>query len=230
MHQFCHRCGGELPAGVGESAFCPHCGAPQLRLSLENQSAPETAAGDLAASTGAMPPPRPKTIVWKAAIRSALFVAAIAALLSLGAMRSQLLSSVTMLWVFSASLVTMSLYQRAQPSAWMDVRVGARIGVVVGLCLALALGASTAGWGLISRYVLHSMAGFDAEMAEMLKHSLQQMPPDKAGTISGLVQSPEFRGGLMAAGFATMSVMLLLLSTVGGAFAGLLRMRRGPVV
>ena len=228
MHQFCHRCGGELPAGVGESAFCPHCGAPQLRLSLENQSAPETVAGDLAASTGAMPPPRPKTIVWKAAIRSALFVAAIAALLSLGAMRSQLLSSVTMLWVFSASLVTMSLYQRAQPSAWMDVRVGARIGVVVGLCLALALGASTAGWGLISRYVLHSMASFDAQMAEMLNHSLQQMPPEKASTVAGLVHSPEFRGAVMTGGFAMMSAMLLLMSTLGGAFAGLLRMRRGP--
>jgi len=229
MQEFCHGCGGELPDGSGESPFCPQCGSPQLRLSLENQSAPETAA-DGAASTGATPPPRPRMVEWKAAIRCALLVSAVAAALSLGAVRIQVLSSITMLWVLSASLITLSLYQRARPSAWMDVRIGARIGVLVGLCLAVALGASTAGWAMISRYVLHSMAGFDAEMAEMLKHSLQQMPPDKAGTISGLVQSPEFRGGLMAAGFATMSVMLLLLSTVGGAFAGLLRMRRGPVV
>lgn len=229
MHEFCHRCGGELPPGVGESAFCPHCGAPQLRLSLENQSAPETAVGDLAASTGAMPPPRPKAIVWKAAIRSALFVAAIAAVLSLGAMRIQLLSGITMLWVFSASIVTMSLYQRAQPSAWMDMRVGARIGVVVGLCLALALGASTAGWGLLSRYVLHSMTSFDAQMADVLNHSFQQMPPEKASLVTGLVHSPEFRGGVMIGGFAMMSAMLLVMSTLGGAFAGLLRMRRGPV-
>ena len=230
MHQYCHRCGGELPTADGESPFCPHCGAPQLRLSLENQSVPESATDDSAASTGAKPPPRPKTIMWKAAIRCALFVAGVAAVLSLGAVRIQVFSSLTMLWVFSASLITMSLYQRSQPAAWMDMRVGARIGLVVGLCLALALGASTAGLGLISRYVLHSMAGFDTQMAEMLKHSLDQMPPEKASEIAGLVHSPEFRGGVMAGGFATMSAMLLVLSTAGGAFAGLLRMRRGPAV
>jgi len=230
MHQSCHRCGGELPAADGDSPFCPHCGAPQLRLSLENQSAPDAGTADLTASTGAMPPPQPKMILWKPAIRCALFVAGIAAVLSLGAVRVQVLSSVTMLWVFSASLITMSLYQRSQPAAWMDIRVGARIGVVVGLCLALALGASTAGWALISRYVLHSMGGFDSEMADVLKHSLEQMPPDRASLVAGLVQSPEFRGGIMAAGFGMMSAMLLLLSTLGGAFAGLLRMRRGPAV
>jgi hypothetical protein len=32
----------------------------------------------------------------------------------------------------------------------------------------------------------------------------------------------------MLAGFAIVSALLLLLSTLGGAFAGLLRMRRGP--
>jgi len=80
---------------------------------------------------------------------------------------------------------------------------------------------------VISRYVLHSMGSFDAQMTEMVKHSLQQMPPDKASSILGFVQSPEFRGGVAAAGFGLTSAMLLVLSTIGGAFAGLLRMRRG---
>jgi hypothetical protein len=165
---------------------------------------------------------------WKAAIRCAVLVAAVAAALSLAAMRVDALSSVTLLWVFSASLIALSLYQRQRPAAWMDIRVGARIGVVVGLCLALALGAATAGWGVISRYVLHSMGSFDTQMTEMVKHSLQQIPPDKVGSIIGLVQSPEFRGGIVTTGFGLTSVMLLVLSTIGGAFAGLLRMRRGP--
>ena len=230
MHQFCHRCGGDLPDSGGESPFCPHCGAPQLRLSLENQSLPDGVTDNGSASTGATPPPRPRLVEWKAAIRCAVLVSVVAAALSLGAVRIQVLSSVTLLWVFSASLITMSLYQRLRPAAWMDVRIGARIGVVVGLFLAVALGASTAGWGMISRYALHSMGGFDVQMEEMLKHSLQQMPADRASSVTGLVQSPEFRGGTMAAGFATMSLVLLLLSTLGGAFAGLLRMRRGAAV
>jgi hypothetical protein len=227
MPQFCHRCGGELPDGSDESPFCPHCGAPQLRLSLENQSAAEPAASG---TTGAVPPPRPRQVDWKAAIRCSLLVSAVAAALSLGAVRVEVLSSVVLLWVFSASLIALSLYQRLRPTAWMDIRVGARIGVVVGLCLALALGAATAGWGVISRFGLHSMGSFDAQMTEMVKHSLQQVPPDKVGSIVGFVQSPEFRGGVATAGFGLTSVMVLLLSTIGGAFAGLLRMRRGPAV
>jgi hypothetical protein len=144
--------------------------------------------------------------------------------LSLGAVRVQVLSSITMLWVFSASLVTLSLYQRLRPSAWMDVRVGARIGVVVGIGLALALGSATAAWGVIARYVFHSMSSFDADMTVQLKHVLQQVPADKVG----FYLSPEFRAGMMTAVFGMMAVVLLLLSVLGGAFAGLLRMRRGP--
>jgi hypothetical protein len=227
MPQICHRCGGELPDSSGESPFCPQCGAPQLRLSLENQSAAEPAAPG---TTGAAAPPRPRQVDWKAAIRCALLVSGVAAALSLGAARVEVLSSVMLHWVFSASLVALSLYQRQRPAAWMDIRVGARIGVVVGLCLAIALGAATAGWGMISRYVLHSMGSFDVQMTDMVKHSLQQIPPDKVGSIVGFVQSPEFRGGVVAAGFGLTSAMLLVLSIIGGAFAGLLRMRRGPAV
>jgi hypothetical protein len=230
MHQFCHRCGGELPEGSGESPFCPHCGAPQLTLSIENQSAADPEVDPSAPSTGMVPPPRPRQVDWKAAIRCAVMVSAVAAALSLGAARVEVLSSVTLLWVFSASLITLGLYQRLRPTAWMDVRIGARIGVMVGLCLALALGAATAGWGVFSRFFLRSMGSFDAQMADMVKHSLQQMPPDRAATVIGFMQSPEFRGGIAAAGFAAASIMLLLLSTLGGAFAGLLRMRRGPAV
>ena len=96
--------------------------------------------------------------------------------------------------------------------------------------MTLALGVATASWGVVSRYALHSMGSFDAQMTDMVKHSLAQMPPDKAGSITGFVQSPEFRGGVVAAGFGLTSAMLLLLSTIGGAFAGLLRMRRGRTI
>ena len=226
MPQYCHRCGGDLPEASGESPFCPHCGSPQLRLSLENQSVPETAPG----TTGATPPPRPRQVDWKAAIRCAMLVSGVAAALSVGAERLAVLSTLSTLWVFSASLIALSLYQRQRPAAWMDIRVGARIGVVVGLCLAIALGAATAGWGVVSRYVLHSMGTFDAQMIEVTKWWAQQMPPDRAREFVAMMQSPEIRGGAAAAGFGLTSVMLLLLSTAGGAFAGLLRMRRGPVV
>ena len=232
MQESCHRCGGELPAGSGESPFCPHCGSPQLFLSLENQSLEtggEAAQGaEGAATTGILPPPSPRQVEWKTAIRCAAAVAAIGALLSLGSMRVQMLSPVSFLWVMSASLITMGLYQKRRPAAWMDVSIGARIGLVVGLCLAVGLGAAMAGWGLVARFALHSMGGFDAQIKEQVQKSIQQSATPVPADMMGFIASPEFRAGIMLAGFAMVSAFLLLLSTLGGAFAGLLRMRRGP--
>ena len=232
MQESCHRCGGELPAGSGESPFCPHCGSPQLFLSLENQSAEtggEAAPGaEGAATTGILPPPSPRQVEWKTAIRCAAAVAAIGALLSLAAMRVQMLSPVSFLWVMSASLITMGLYQKRRPAAWMDVSIGARIGLVVGLCLAVGLGAAMAGWGLVARFALHSMGSFDAQIKEQVQQSIQKSSTPVPADMLGFIASPEFRAGIMLAGFAMVSALLLLLSTLGGAFAGLLRMRRRP--
>ena len=222
-----------MPAGSGESPFCPHCGSPQLFLSLENQSAEtggdQPASGaEGAATTGAPPPPSPHQVEWKTAIRCSLAVAAIGALLTLGAMRVQVLSPISFLWVMSASLITLGFYQKQRPTAWMDVRVGARIGLVVGICMAVGLGAAMAGWGLVARFVLHSMGSFDAQIAEQVQQSIQKSTTPIPADMLGFVKSPEFRAGIMLAGFAMVSAFLLALSTVGGAFAGLLRMRRGP--
>ena len=165
---------------------------------------------------------------WKTAIRCAAAVAAIGALLSLGSMRVQMLSPVSFLWVMSASLITMGLYQKQRPAAWMDVSIGARIGLVVGLCLAVGLGAAMAGWGLVARFVLHSMGSFDAQIEEQVQQSIQKSATPVPADMLGFIASPEFRAGIMLAGFAMVSAFLLLLSTLGGAFAGLLRMRRRP--
>jgi hypothetical protein len=238
MQQFCHTCGGDLPAGSGESPFCPHCGAPQLTLSLDYQS-PETGGDPLPgtigpASTGAMPPPRPQQVDWQMAIRCALAVAGIAAVLNVIAARVEVLSPVNMLWIMSASLITLGLYQRRRPAAWMDVAVGARIGLVAGLCLALGLAISAAGLGLVERFGLHSMGSFDAQMAEQMVQLQQKMQQQSGAPVPAdalrWINSPEFRGGLMICFAAITGLFLLVVSTVGGAFAGLLRMRRKSVV
>jgi len=230
MQQLCHACGGELPAGRGESPFCPHCGTPQLFLAIENQSVetggePDVAA-DGAASTGALPPPLPQQIEWKTAIRCAAAVAGIGSLLSLAAMRIDQLSPVSFVWIMSASLITLGLYQRRLPTAWIDVRVGARIGVVVGLCLAIGLGAVVAGWGVVSRFGLHTMGSFDAAMATQMQEAVRRSTTPIPPQVQLLALSQEFRAAMMLALFAFVSACLLVMSAVGGAFAGLLRTRR----
>jgi hypothetical protein len=223
MQDFCHRCGGELPAGDGASTFCPHCGSPQIFLQdyEEQTGAPE------ADTTGTVPPPHPRHVEWKTAIRCAALVAGIAAVLGLLGSRVQAVSALSWLWTISGSLIAVALYQRRRPQAWMDAGVGARIGVVVGLALVTGFAVAMAAGGLVARYGLHSMAGFDAELTQMLHAQIEKAeattpePPE----VVRFLYSPEVRAGMMLTGFAMVSGVLLVLSTIGGAVGGLLRMR-----
>jgi hypothetical protein len=224
MQEFCHRCGGELSTGDGVSPFCPHCGSPQIFLQdyEEQTGAPD---GD---STGAVPPPHPKQVEWKTAIRCAVLVAAVAAVLGVVASRVEVLSPLSWLWTISGSVITLALYQRRRPLAWMDAGVGARIGVVVGLALVAGYAIAMAVGGLVARYALHSMAGFDAELTQMLHAQIEKAAataPQPPG-LQQFLYSPEVRAGMMLAGFAMLSGVVLVLSTLGGAVGGLLRMRR----
>jgi hypothetical protein len=224
MHQYCHRCGGELSASVGESPFCPHCGSPQIYL----QDYEEQNNGAEGSTTGAAPPPSPQQVEWKTAIRCALLVAGMAAVLSVVSAKVQLVSPISWLWTISGSMITLALYQKRRPLAWMDAGVGARIGVVVGLALVSCLAVAMAGAGLVARFGLHSMAGFDAELTQTLHAQIEKaaatapQPPDMVR----FLYSPEVRAGIMLAGFAMVSGVLLVLSTVGGALGGFMRMRR----
>jgi len=146
-------------------------------------------------------------------------------------MRVTLLRPVGSLWVLCGSLITLGLYQRQRPKAWMDVGVGARIGVVVGLCLTLGLAIATAGAGLVVRFGMRAMGGLDTQLAAFFQKVIEQssttqFPPEAVQ----LVHSQEFRAGWVLFWFAFGSAFLLVLSTLGGAFAGMLRMRRKPAV
>jgi hypothetical protein len=224
MHEYCHRCGGELPAKDSVSPFCPHCGSPQIYLQdYEQQSG--AAEAD---TTGAVPPPRPQHVEWKTAIRCAVLVAGIAAGLSLVSSRVQLVSPLSWLWTISGSIITLALYQRRRPLAWMDAGVGARIGVVVGLALVGCFAVALAIGGLVARYGLHSMAGVDALMTETMHAAFEKAaamapaPPE----LQRFWYSPEVRAGWVLATLSMMAGFLLVLSTVGGAVGGFMRMRR----
>ena len=240
MQEFCHRCGGELPAESGESPFCPQCGAPQLSLALEQQSVEtggeQTGGVDVveASMVGGQPTANSRRVEWKTAIRCATLVSAVGALLSLGAIRVDAIFSVCFLWTMSGAWITLALYRRQRPTAWMDFLVGARVGVLAGLFLLVGLGIAGAGAGLVARYGLHAMGGFDAQMVEQIhsstktleQQSMQQkgapMPP---GWLE-FMHTSEFRAGMTLAGCGFLAAILLVFWTLGGAFAGFLRTQR----
>jgi hypothetical protein len=175
-------------------------------------------------STGILPPPRPQQIDWKLAIKCAIGVSVIAALLSVAAARIPMLSPLSWLWTVSGSVIALGMYQRRRPQAWMDAGVGARIGVVVGLILVVSIAIAMAGAGLIARFKLHAMGPFDMELRAQIEKAAAMNP--QPAEVMRFVYSPEFKAGMMLAGFAMMAGFVMVLSTVGGAVGGMVRTRR----
>jgi hypothetical protein len=232
MPEFCHRCGGELSplAGDGRPPFCPHCGAPQLLLSEYTEPLSTAASSDAFAgpTAGTLPPPRPNHVDWKMALGSAAIVGAVAAVLSAISARSPNLSPISTIWIISASLTTLAIYQRRRPLASMNAGVGAKIGMLVGIVLATFLGAMLSVGLVIARYGLHSLSGFDADMAQAMKAQVQQLaasrpvPPESLALINSL----QFRTTMMLTGVGLVLFFVLLISIFGGAVGGMLRTRR----
>jgi hypothetical protein len=219
MQETCHRCGEELPASTSESPFCPHCGAPQLYFQTQDQSE------EVVDTTGAMPPPRPQPVEWKTAIRCALLVGLVAAVLSVASTKLPVISPLSSLWTISAPLIALGIYQKRKPQAQMDYRIGAKIGLVVGVVLVSFLAVSMTAAGLVARYALHSMAVFDAQLTEQLhlqiEHAVSANPESKE--LLNYLYSSEFKAGMMLASLAMVASFVIVLSTVGGALGGMLR-------
>lgn len=233
MQRYCHTCGGELPDARGESPFCPHCGAPQLTLSLDLQT-PDADGPAGETSPGAPAAQRPEQVDWQMAIRCASAVAAVGGLLCVGALRVPMLTPASALWILCGSMITLGLYQHRRPLAWMDARVGARIGVVVGLCMTVALAIPMATAGVVARFWLKTMGGFDAQMAaqfqQVMQRSVQQSGTPYPAQTLAMLQSPEFRAASVLFSCAFSVVVLLVVSAVGGAFSGLMRTRHQAAV
>ncbi len=179
-------------------------------------------------STGTLPPPRPNQIDWRMAVQIAAIVAVVGAALSLLAAKLPNIVPLSTIWVVSASLTTLAMYQRRRPLAIMNAGVGARIGTLVGLALVFFLGVALAAGLVVARYKLHDLAGFDAGTEQAVKIQLDQLaatrpvPPENLA----LINSIEFRTAMVLTGFGIAFAGVFVISIFGGAVGGLLRTRR----
>lgn len=225
MPEFCHRCGGEINANR-EQTFCPACGLPQLFLAEELLPV-EGETPEISAAAEARPS-QSHDVEWQTALRCAALVACTGVALAIASVRIPSIAALSSLWLLSGSVIALSLYQRRRPTARMDARIGARIGAAVGV-LTIAAGAiSLAAAGLIGRFALKNMAGFDARLTQWMGEQIRRavttnnFPPEVA---KGLL-APEFQTGFVLFELAFGAAFLLLFSMAGGILAGLLRTRR----
>ena len=245
MTERCHRCDAELPRVVSDAGyrepeallFCPHCGAPQIRLPEQVQVRPLTL--DAESSTGRLPPPNPRAVDWPVALQVAALVALGGAVLAgIGAV-SAAASLLGAVWVMACGVTAIALYTRRRPRAWMDRKTGQRIGFVTGLLTVCALAVAGAGEGVTKRFVLKNMAGADHEYTQQMQQMHgwfaqalkdQGQSPEVQKTYMDTMNSaemngPEMRAGLTLVGVAMQGALLLLLATGSGALTGALRSR-----
>jgi hypothetical protein len=227
MQPHCHRCGGDFSPGQ-DTSFCPHCGAPQLYLPDYGESV-ITATGPVFTSVSQQPL-NLRPIDWKAAIRCAALVTAVAVLLCIASIGFPFISLLGVCWVLSASMTTLALYQHRRPVALMNPRIGARIGLTTGLLLIAGIGLALAVAGLIARFGTHSMGQFDVDLAAYWAANRAKISSSGAQYTEMLriFDLPEFRAGMLLAGIGFEAAIILVLSVLGGALGGFLRTRRVP--
>lgn len=209
MEFTCQRCGETIST---EAAFCPHCAAPQLRWAQnELEPQPEIAAPPAADSAG---PPR--SVHWNTAIRLALLTSLVTGIFC------SVLSPGILLWVACGTAATILFYRRRYPQMLINVRLGARMGILFGLFTAIVLTATDAAVMFYARYVMHEGSKFDQAYNAMLEQVAARAPSNPAtmpqwNALMHFWHSAEARAGLFLISASFLALTVVALCAAAGA-------------
>ncbi len=221
MDHPCHQCGAAVEDGT---AFCKHCGAPQIRVVRDEPATQPLPPGTPAE---AQPPAEPVTlspatpaaplgIDWSQAVPAAalagLFLAIAWVVPFLG----------FLLWLIAGGIVGVGMYRRRVPEAALTPGLGARIGAVTGLF----------GFGLFMAMMAVQMLA--TRGSGHLRQMLQQVIEQAAARNADPNAQAAIQQLLTPAGLALLVTLVLILflaaflalSSVGGAVGAWLLGRR----
>ncbi|MGA2902642.1 MAG: zinc ribbon domain-containing protein [Candidatus Korobacteraceae bacterium] len=238
MEYPCYRCQAEIAEGT---AFCPHCGAPQIRVippEAESQWTPGPTP-DLSAQPFPPPPPTappssmwspgspysplPSAIRWDLAWKGALLCGVGAALLS----AIPIVSVGCCLWMLGAGALSVSLYQKRAPETLITPGMGMKLGALAGL------------FGFVVNSVLSTISFLTFRSRGDFRHAMeQQMQKQMASNPDPKVQemmqhlldwmtTPQGAATMIVLFLLIMGVVFVLFTAAGGALgASMFRRRR----
>ena len=218
--------------------FCAQCGAPQVRLSEELKERAEARAAGADGGEGAATPADPSGfdaagLVRRDVLRFGVFSAGVAATFAVLTAFVPPILLFGCLWAVVSPIVLVGMFHTRNPKVAITTGFGAHMGLVAGLGNAFTTG-TLYSLLLFAARRAHVMGDSDRNTQNVI-HDYQaqiaaQSAADANPALMHWAQSlnvPEFRAGMMLAGFGMCLVLLLIVSTAGGAFAGYMRSRRG---
>lgn len=222
MENPCYKCGQAVEERI---PFCPHCGAPQIRVVIA-QPTPVTAALEgAAASTGSTSIPASQTVPvlavpmqWSQTVRPS----AVAALIAAIAMVLKLV--VPLIAVVGGGFLAVTLYRRQNPEAAIGAGAGARLGALCGVfCFAI-----TTILGSLRVLILHEAGAIRTAMLDAVQHSATIYSDPQFQQTLDFFRSQTGMVLMMASLLVFMFLIFLLLATLGGALGGATLNRRNP--
>ncbi len=225
MEHRCHQCGTAVEEGT---AFCPQCGAPQIRVitAVEEPASPPLPPGTpedaqppaepVALGREAPEPPAPPRVEWSQAIPTAAMAGIVLALAwvvpPLG----------FVLWVVAAGLVGVAFYRHRVPAGPLTPRMGAGIGAIAGLF----------GFGVFAFILAMGMLTGGGKFRDMLLQKVQQVaasnPDPRAQEAMRSLMSPAGLAFLVTFAMVVFLIVFLLFSAAGGALGAWLIGNKTP--
>ncbi len=214
MEHPCDQCSSPVEDGT---AFCPHCGAAQIRVASDEAGRTGGPTELLTASGAAAS----TLIQWS----QALPAAALAGLVAAGLMLIPSEAFGLSLCMISAGFLAVLFYRRRSPGAALSPGMGARLGMVGGV-LGFAM---SAVFTAVEILVFHSGSQLRTALLERIEQSALRTPDPQAQQFVTYLKSPPGLALVLALGLVGMFLVFLIFSALGGALAAALQPRKGRV-
>ena len=220
-------------------AFCPHCGAPQIRVAMPESTPPP--APEIQPQVP--PPPAPQypypatnwpqqpgyqtyqaaAVQWDYAWKGALMTGIAAGVLS----AIPLVSLGCCLWILGAGALSASLYQKNVPNTVVTPGMGMKIGALAGLFGFLINGILTT----LTFVVFRSNSDFRQAMQEQMNKQMAASPDPKAQQMMqqmmDWLSTPAGMAVFLVIVMVVLAVVFVLFSAAGGAL-GMSMLGRRP--
>ena len=227
MDHLCYKC----QTSIDESLpFCPHCGAPQIRVPSHEDEGGESQLS----SQPALPQPAAaqwphgvvaysaRSVQWQYAWKGALLTGLIAALLT----AMPYVGFGCCLWMLGTGALAVGLYQRRVPAVYVTPGMGMRIGALSGTIAFVV----TAFWSVFQ--FIRDNQQFRSVFTEQMEKTISSNPDPRAQEIMrhfmNNLNTPQGLATFFVLILIIMAVVFVIISAAGGALGASMFGRRSP--